>query len=298
MYLRKKWMTILVIMMAAFVLAACGSDEKEETKKDPPKEEPEEITLSLSEALEEYTVWIETEEEPTDESIIQGVYIFEDGNVEKYDTSGLTFDIEEMVDLSDEDLIDYVSENGEKDESFLEGFYTLDISLDHTGEETESIHLEVEEETQENVNFLPRNVQQTIFDTRFSGLTLEDVGGLFTRVGEGPVGLELDSSDSEHEKVTVYAASTRETEEFQEDIHNEPEEEIYAHACLACHGEDMSGGIGPSLVNIGDEYSEEELEDIIENGIGDMPGGMLDNEKAIGKLAKWLIDVELDEQNG
>lgn len=59
-------------------------------------------------------------------------------------------------------------------------------------------------------------------------------------------------------------------------------EEIVQSNCISCHGENLEGASGPSLHGVGDKYSEEELHDILVNGIGSMPGGLASgNEDAV-----------------
>lgn len=59
-------------------------------------------------------------------------------------------------------------------------------------------------------------------------------------------------------------------------------EEIVQSNCISCHGENLEGATGPSLQGVGDKYSEEELHDILVNGIGSMPGGLASgNEDAV-----------------
>lgn len=64
-------------------------------------------------------------------------------------------------------------------------------------------------------------------------------------------------------------------------------ENIYKKSCASCHGEDLSGGAGPSLQNITDKYSKEDIKDIINNGIGTMfPVNLPDEEQE--SLVEWL----------
>ena len=70
----------------------------------------------------------------------------------------------------------------------------------------------------------------------------------------------------------------------------EPEEIV--QSCIGCHGGELEGvGNAPALTNIGSKYSEEEIHDIIVNGIEGtaMPGGMATGEEA-EVLAKWLAE--------
>ncbi|GGA67249.1 c-type cytochrome [Ornithinibacillus halotolerans] len=68
-------------------------------------------------------------------------------------------------------------------------------------------------------------------------------------------------------------------------------EEVYEANCAACHGANLAGGAGPSLEKIGAEYSVEELNEIISNGIEgtSMPGfGDRLSEDEINQLSEWL----------
>ncbi|HET7629650.1 MAG TPA: cytochrome c [Bacillales bacterium] len=62
---------------------------------------------------------------------------------------------------------------------------------------------------------------------------------------------------------------------------------IYEKNCASCHGENLEGGIGPSLKAIGSKLSKEEILAQIKNGGGGMPGGLISGEKA-DKVAEWL----------
>jgi menaquinol-cytochrome c reductase cytochrome b/c subunit len=74
--------------------------------------------------------------------------------------------------------------------------------------------------------------------------------------------------------------------------------EIYQRAtCASCHGQGLEGmeNAGfPSLLAIGDKYSEEDLMGIVHNGIGKMPAQYEDNiekgltEEEINSLVSWL----------
>lgn len=66
-------------------------------------------------------------------------------------------------------------------------------------------------------------------------------------------------------------------------------EEIYKQNCSSCHGSDLSGGAGPSLENVGSNYSADDIAEIIDNGIGTMPAQNLD-EADRDELAGWLAE--------
>lgn len=69
-------------------------------------------------------------------------------------------------------------------------------------------------------------------------------------------------------------------------------EDIYKDSCASCHGGDLTGASGPELEQVGDRLSEDEIKDIIVDGIPPgMPGGLVNNEEA-GVLAEWLAEQE------
>lgn len=68
-------------------------------------------------------------------------------------------------------------------------------------------------------------------------------------------------------------------------------EQLFAQSCSGCHGADLKKGYAPDLDKIGSKYSFEEIQDIIEKGIGDMPDGLLKGEDA-KKVADWLATQE------
>ncbi|HEX7063451.1 MAG TPA: cytochrome c [Bacillales bacterium] len=67
---------------------------------------------------------------------------------------------------------------------------------------------------------------------------------------------------------------------------------IFEKNCASCHGENLQGGIGPSLQNIGGEMSKQEILEQIKKGTpGKMPGGIIKGEKA-DKVAAWLAGMK------
>lgn len=59
-------------------------------------------------------------------------------------------------------------------------------------------------------------------------------------------------------------------------------------SCISCHGSSYEGGIGPSLVAT--ELSQEEIEEIIANGKGSMPAGLVEAEN-IPAMAEWVLSL-------
>jgi len=68
---------------------------------------------------------------------------------------------------------------------------------------------------------------------------------------------------------------------------SEAPEDVFASSCAACHGDDLSGKVGPDLRKVGTKLSKEEIHDVIMKGKGTMPAGLVDEAKA-DALAGWL----------
>lgn len=87
------------------------------------------------------------------------------------------------------------------------------------------------------------------------------------------------------------------TEEATEDdagdatVDSSAAEDAYQQSCASCHGDDLSGGVGPDLSAIGSSMSADEIEDVIENGVGSMPAGLLSGDDATA-VSEWLADKQ------
>lgn len=66
-------------------------------------------------------------------------------------------------------------------------------------------------------------------------------------------------------------------------------EAVVQQNCASCHGGNLEGGVGPALDKAGATHSEEEIHEIIENGKGSMPAGLIDGEEA-DAVAAWLAE--------
>lgn len=78
------------------------------------------------------------------------------------------------------------------------------------------------------------------------------------------------------------------TEEVEEGETAMDAEDIFKNSCANCHGDDLSGeGSNPDLTEVGSRLSAEEIEEIINEGQGDMPAEMASPEEA-EVLAEWL----------
>jgi mono/diheme cytochrome c family protein len=64
---------------------------------------------------------------------------------------------------------------------------------------------------------------------------------------------------------------------------------LFQQSCSSCHGGDLKSGGAPDLDKIGSKYSKDEIEEIIANGKGGMPAGILSGEDA-DTVASWLAE--------
>lgn len=79
------------------------------------------------------------------------------------------------------------------------------------------------------------------------------------------------------------------TEEDGGSVDASAAEDAYKSSCASCHGQDLSGGVGPALDSVGSKMSADEIEDAIVNGVGTMPAGLLSGDDATA-VAEWLAD--------
>ncbi|MBO0996550.1 cytochrome c [Bacillus sp. SD075] len=64
-------------------------------------------------------------------------------------------------------------------------------------------------------------------------------------------------------------------------------EDIYKQNCISCHGDAYQGGVGPALKGVGDRLSVDEVKDVIANGRGAMPPGLVE-EQNIDAMAEYI----------
>ncbi len=63
---------------------------------------------------------------------------------------------------------------------------------------------------------------------------------------------------------------------------------FYTTNCQTCHGKDMVGGVGPSLVNTGQRMFWDEFKGIVTNGAGQMPGFAHVDEETLKALYRFV----------
>ncbi|NMD71879.1 cytochrome c [Bacillus sp. DNRA2] len=64
-------------------------------------------------------------------------------------------------------------------------------------------------------------------------------------------------------------------------------EDLYKKSCVACHGADYSGGVGPTLKGVSKKRDDAYIKDIITNGKNNMPPGLVKADQA-DDMVKWL----------
>lgn len=67
-------------------------------------------------------------------------------------------------------------------------------------------------------------------------------------------------------------------------------ETVFKQNCASCHGQNLEGVVGPNLQKIGAQLDEKQIADIIKNGKGGMPPGILKKQPEIQAVAKWLSE--------
>ncbi|MBE1445779.1 c-type cytochrome [Paenibacillus sp. OAS669] len=74
-------------------------------------------------------------------------------------------------------------------------------------------------------------------------------------------------------------------------LNSQATEATYKQSCIACHGNDLEGKIGPNLQKIGGKMTDQQLYKIVQNGRGGMPAfkSTLKDEEIVN-LAKWLAE--------
>lgn len=113
------------------------------------------------------------------------------------------------------------------------------------------------------------------------------IGLIFFLSLEG-VGNEAEIAEEHAAEENGEGAATGEGEETADAGEFDPEAKAQ-ESCISCHGGNYEGGVGPSLVAT--EMSQEEIEEIIANGKGGMPGGLVEADN-IPAMAEWILSLE------
>lgn len=113
--------------------------------------------------------------------------------------------------------------------------------------------------------------------------------------------VRVENAEEEQEKLVKEKEEQEEKEEKerQEELARQKEEEeetvpsgeeVYMNSCASCHGDDLSGTVGPDLRNLDDKYSKEEIEDIVMNGKDSMPPMDFVEDDELELLTDWLLE--------
>ena len=103
---------------------------------------------------------------------------------------------------------------------------------------------------------------------------------------EGTNDTTTGTNDTETEQTTEN--KTTDTDEAATETASAQGEELVKSNCTTCHGGNLEGmGSTPSLADVGSRLSEDEILNVILNGRGGMPAGLLQGEDAEAAAA-WL----------
>lgn len=103
-------------------------------------------------------------------------------------------------------------------------------------------------------------------------------------------GVNNEAEIAEEQATEEGGGEAAEGEEGGETAEGEFDPEAHAQAnCISCHGSSYEGGVGPSLVAT--ELPQADIEDILINGKGTMPGGLVPEENAAA-MAEWVLSLE------
>ncbi|OCS90606.1 cytochrome c550 [Caryophanon latum] len=58
--------------------------------------------------------------------------------------------------------------------------------------------------------------------------------------------------------------------------------------CIGCHGGDLTGGSGPSLIGV----EESHIREVIANGQGMMPGGLVTDPAQVDALVEYIVSLK------
>ncbi|RSK27874.1 cytochrome c [Bacillus sp. HMF5848] len=95
--------------------------------------------------------------------------------------------------------------------------------------------------------------------------------------------------NSNYKELALEAEGGKATEEQAGDTEAASPDAIYAKSCIGCHGQNLEGGVGPKLDDIGSRLTAEQIQDVIINGQGTMPGNLVGPAEAEA-LANWLAE--------
>lgn len=70
----------------------------------------------------------------------------------------------------------------------------------------------------------------------------------------------------------------------------DPGYDVFKNSCASCHGDDLQGGNAPALIDV--DHTDEQIADIAQNGIGDMPADQFQgSDEELDQLVDFIQDV-------
>ncbi|WP_146553570.1 cytochrome c551 [Rummeliibacillus sp. SL167] len=101
-----------------------------------------------------------------------------------------------------------------------------------------------------------------------------------------------DNNDTKTE-TTDNTTNDTATEEKTNETATADGEAIAKQKCISCHGNDLTGAMGPDLTKIGSKLSEDQIKDVLNKGKGQMPAkpsNGLQSDDEVNAVAKWLSE--------
>jgi quinoprotein glucose dehydrogenase len=158
--------------------------------------------------------------------------------------------------------------------------------------------------TKETLNpYFPDSIKQrwyTRLDSAKSGLYVPPSDKYETVIMPGPLGgANYGNTAADAEKGIVYVLTQEHASVYKLEKVGPPKidmsendlkkaKALYINTCKTCHGEKMEGGVGPSLVNVGQRVFFDEFKSIVTGGRGQMPGFIHIEDQSVTALYRYL----------
>lgn len=98
-----------------------------------------------------------------------------------------------------------------------------------------------------------------------------------------------ESSDESSDDASTDEDSDASSDSGADTADSELAMDVYQNnSCVQCHGQNMEGASGPALTDVGNRLSEDEIRNVIEEGPGAMPAGLVTDEEELDAIAQWL----------
>lgn len=158
--------------------------------------------------------------------------------------------------------------------------------------------------TKETLNpYFPDSIKKrwyTRLDSAKSGLYVPPSDKYETVIMPGPLGgANYGNTAADPEKGIVYVITQEHASVYKLEKVGPPKidmsendlkkaKALYINTCKTCHGEKMEGGVGPSLVNVGQRVFFDEFKSIVTGGRGQMPGFIHIEDQSVTALYRYL----------